>query len=127
MIDERHDDPPPRTFAGPQTWAVVRESYLNGVSAPVAKRYGLKADTIWKRAQRQGWIHSAKAETPAPALQPLFPPQPWRRGPASPSDTARDAADAVDRAMREGRLDEATKLARIAATMARVARMGVTG
>lgn len=124
-LDTAQGGSPPRVFAGPQTWAAIRESYLAGVSAPtLERRYGVKANTIWQRAKRQGWLHASGPEHPAPALEPLF--DPWDR-PADPQPerTARDAAAAVDRAMREGRLDEAVKLARIAATMGVVARRGV--
>lgn len=125
MIDTRDDEPQPKTFAGPQTWAVIRESYLNGVPAPtLERRYGVKAATIWKRAHRQGWVHAARPEAPPPALGPLFPAVGGGGKAARPADTARDAAAAADRAMREGRLDEAVKLARIAAVMQRVARWG---
>lgn len=123
-LDLAQDGSPPRVFAGPQTWAAIRESYLAGVSAPtLERRYGVKANTIWQRAKRQGWLHASNPETPPPALAPLF--DPWDRPiDPQPDRTARDAAAAVDRAMREGRLDEAAKLARIAATMGVVARRG---
>lgn len=119
---DRRDAAEAKTFAGPQTWAAIRESYLNGVPATVLEtRYGVKAGTIWKRAQRQGWTHASGPEAPPAALPPLFPEDRARAPARDPAVTARDAAEAADRAMRDGRLGEALKLARIAAVLGRVA------
>lgn len=116
-----------KTYAGPETWAMVRESYLNGVSARVlAKRYGLNAGTIWKKAQRNCWTRQDKVETPPPALPPLFGPEsgsgqpPTPAGPVNIGALLAEAADGSARAMRQGRLDEAQALAKLAESYGRL-------
>ena len=113
----------PYKIRGPETWAVIRESYLAGASARVvAERYDVTEQAIRKRALREGWTKASRPEgEPPPALKPsppLFGPgsdQP-RRPPEHVDYAALqiEAGDASARAMHQGRVDEALAWARLA-------------
>ena len=118
------------SYAGSATWAVVRESYLGGVPAPaLCRRYGLKPDTLYKRAKREGWNKRRERGTElTPFETPLFEvqlttPQTWADPFLHPADLSQAALHASDRAMRMGRLDEAIKLAKLSAIVLRMKRM----
>lgn len=116
-------------YAGAATWAVVRQSYLGGVPAPaLCKRYGLKPDTLYKRAKREGWNKRREHGTELVAFEtPLFEqaltaPMTYADPFLHPFDLSQAALHASDRAMRMGRLDEAIKLARLAEVVLRMKR-----
>jgi len=49
-------------------WAVVRQEYLSGTTAPrLEQRYGVPAVTIYSRARRHGWTKRNAAEARARA------------------------------------------------------------
>ena len=46
--------------AGPRAWALIRDAYLSGLSAPtVAARFGISVCAVRKRARREGWTKAA--------------------------------------------------------------------
>lgn len=48
----------------PETWALARDDYLTGLSAPVVcKRYGLGLSTFRERASREGWRRADQPQT----------------------------------------------------------------
>ena len=67
----------PYKIRGPQTWARIRESYLNGAPAGVlAQRFDVTVAAIRMRAKREGW-RKMDGEGPGgperlpPALDPV--------------------------------------------------------
>jgi hypothetical protein len=68
----------PQTFVGPRTWALIRESYLSGETAPVlAIRFGITKAAIRKRAWLEGWTkrdHAAALESARLGPPPDMPP-----------------------------------------------------
>lgn len=92
-------------IAGPQTWALVREDYLSGVSARVcAQRYGVGESNLKRRAREEGWLKRDQArriEAQRFAATPAFAP-PLDPGPApEPVEAAMQAAqEAARRAAR---------------------------
>jgi hypothetical protein len=111
--------PRPYGVRGPNTWAVIRDRYLAGASAPhLAELYGLSESGIRKRARREGW-----RKRDLPDLAP--PPDSAATAVASPVPTdlgaaARQAAQAALQALSLGRLKLALDYARVAETLSRV-------
>jgi hypothetical protein len=99
--------------AGPRAWALMREAYLSGLSAPtVAARFGVSEAALRKRARREGWTKTAAAGT-----RPLTvgPPLPHHRDPAGGEDRV-VAAYAIPRTIHPERLARES-LARAAAAL----------
>lgn len=105
---------------GPETWALIRESYLAGASArELARRYDVTEWAIWRRAWREEWTKRHRAEAPAPeAISPFALTGADVGG--DPGALKRRALAGVERAMAAGRLDEAAELARLAASLGRI-------
>jgi len=91
-------------------WAVVRQEYLSGATAPrLEQRYGVPAVTIYSRARRHGWTKRNAAEArlraaaadlsdppgsvPTPKPAPLVPLHP---NPGCPAGAPLGAAPKVD-------------------------------
>lgn len=116
----------PYKIRGPETWALIRESYLAGASArQLAARYDVTEWAIWRRAWRKGWTKQDRVEAvPPPALGPLTPEVEGGAGsvdgPADPGALSREALNGVARAMKQSRLDEARKLAQLAVSLGRL-------
>lgn len=111
----------PYKIRGPETWALVRESYLAGASArQLAARYDVTAWAIWRRAWREEWNKRHRAEVPPPALEQLTPDAGAAPGNADAASLSREALKGVARALSEGRLDEARQLGQLAASLGRV-------
>jgi hypothetical protein len=71
-----HSEQTPRLSA--ETWSLIREDYLSGVSAPVlVERYGVPERTLRRRAALEGWRRS---DAPIPTLS--MPPK-WLSPPLS--------------------------------------------
>lgn len=119
----------PYKIRGPETWALVRESYLAGASArQVAARYDVTEWAVWRRAWREKWTKRHRVEAaPPPALERLAP-EADAETEAENADAgalSREALKGVGRALSQGRLDEARKLGQLAASLGRVdARSG---
>lgn len=110
------NDPAPAVryrIAGPQTWALVREDYLSGVSARVcAQRYGVGESNLKRRAREEGWLKRDQArridaQRFATATGAAPPPDP---GPApdmleASQEAAREAARRAARGDGRGALD----------------------
>lgn len=105
---------------GPETWALIRESYLAGASArELARRYDVTEWAIWRRAWKKGWTKQDRVEpTPPPALQPLLADA--NPEPTDANALARDALRGVARALAEGRVDEAKRLTQLATSLGRL-------
>lgn len=116
----------PYKIRGPETWALIRESYLAGAPAKVlAARYDVTEWAIWRRAWREGWTKQDRVEgAPAPAVGPLIPALPAGADAGDPRELARAALRGVGEAMRQGRLDEARQLAQLAESLGRCAEKG---
>ena len=116
----------PYKIRGPETWALIRESYLAGASArQLAARYDVTEWAIWRRAWKKGWTKQDRVEpVPPPALGPLTPEVEGGAGsvdgPADPGALSREALAGVARAMKQSRLDEARKLAQLAVSLGRL-------
>lgn len=116
----------PYKIRGPETWALIRESYLAGASArQLAARYDVTEWAIWRRAWKKGWTKQDRVEpVPPPALGPLTPEVDRGAGsvdgPADPGALSREALAGVARAMKQGRLDEARKLSQLAVSLGRL-------
>ncbi|MGV9009026.1 hypothetical protein [Brevundimonas sp.] len=116
----------PYKIRGPETWALIRESYLAGASArQLAARYDVTEWAIWRRAWRKGWTKQARVEpVPPPALERLTAEVEGRAGsvdgPADAGALSREALNGVARAMKQSRLDEARKLAQLAVSLGRL-------
>ncbi|HEV2081315.1 MAG TPA: hypothetical protein VGR32_02565 [Brevundimonas sp.] len=110
----------PYKIRGPETWALIRESYLSGASAKqLARRYDVTEWAIWRRAWKEGWTKLDRVEARAPdALSPS--PLPGAQSGGDPAALARRALLGVEHAMAAGRLDEAADLARLAASLSRL-------
>ena len=55
---------PSRIYAGPRTWALVREAYLSGETAQaVCARFGVNNDALRAQATRNGWTKRAYADS----------------------------------------------------------------
>ena len=116
---------PPRKaykIRGPETWALIRESYLAGAPAKVlAERYDVTTWAIWRRAWREKWTKQDRVEPPPPPpLGSLTAGLEPDAGEAA--ELARAALQGVASAMRQSRFDEArqalmrAELERIVAT-----------
>jgi hypothetical protein len=136
--------PPRRRYKirGPETWALIRESYLAGGSArELAARYDVTEWAIWRRAWKENWTKLDRVEPrPAPALEPLTPGAAsgegeggWAGAPSGigagavapePSDLLRRALIGLDAALRQSRLAEARNLAQIAGALERLGGAG---
>ncbi len=106
---------------GPETWALIRESYLAGAPArDLAARYDVTEWAIWRRAWKQGWTKQDRAEaTPPPALAPVMSPD--AVGPeVDPAALRRLALNGLAEALRQSRLTEARNLAQIVASLERI-------
>jgi len=116
----------PYKIRGPETWALIRESYLAGASArQLAARYDVTEWAIWRRAWKKGWTKQDRVEpAPPPALGPLTAEVEGGAGsvdgPADPGALSREALAGVARAMKQSRLDEARKLAQLAVSLGRL-------
>ncbi|WP_374597317.1 hypothetical protein [Brevundimonas sp.] len=116
----------PYKIRGPETWALIRESYLAGASArQLAARYDVTEWAIWRRAWKKGWTKQDRVEpVPPPALGTLTPEVDGGAGsvdgPADPGALSREALAGVARAMKQGRLDEARKLSQLAVSLGRL-------
>ena len=118
--------------AGPRAWALIRDAYLSGLSAPtVAARFGISVCALRKRARREGWTKAAAANGLIPrAPEPLGQPA-TRRLAALPSEAqvvrahviplriegrelARQALARAAHALRDGEGLQALRLARAA-------------
>ena len=115
---------------GPETWALIRESYLAGAPAKtLAARYDVTEHALWKRAWREGWTKPGAEAPRPPPLKPLFPKE-WTAGVVGaegridPDRIAGGAMAAAAEAMAQGRLEEAAAFARIADLFDRIARRG---
>ena len=122
----------PYKVRGPETWALIRESYLAGASAnTLAKRYDVTVDAIRRRCWREKWTKRdhALGQPPPPGaaaeVAPLFPPEGLaERARSVDADVLQaEAADASARAMRLGRMDEALALAKLAESYGRMAQL----
>jgi hypothetical protein len=119
----------PYKIRGPQTWARIRENYLNGATARMlAIRFDVTEHAIRSRAKREGWrkqdtVPGAPDPVP-PDFPPVLPPSIVAAGPlrTDAAHVAEDAVAAADRCLRDGRLDEAARFARIAETLYRAAK-----
>lgn len=121
--------PPRRRYKirGPETWALIRESYLAGGSArELAARYDVTEWAIWRRAWKENWTKLDRVEPrPAPALEPLTPRATageehgvWAGEVApEPGDLMRRVLIGLDEALRQSRLAEARNLAQIAGAL----------
>lgn len=97
-----------RYFAGPATWALARDAYLGGESAPsIARRLGLSVNGIRKRAARHGWTRTQHAEALSRQRRP--------------DQVLSDMLAQIIPALREGRYEQAADLARAAERLTRVA------
>lgn len=116
----------PYKIRGPETWALIRESYLAGASArQLAARYDVTEWAIWRRAWKKGWTKQDRVEpVPPPALGPLTPEVEGGAGSvdghADAGALSREALAGVARAMKQSRLDEARKLAQLAVSLGRL-------
>lgn len=110
----------PYKIRGPETWALIRESYLAGASAKqLARRYDVTEWAIWRRAWKQGWTKTDRVEPrPPEALSPS--PLLGEQSGGDPAALKRRALLGVEHAMAAGRLDEAADLARLAASLSRL-------
>lgn len=132
--------PPRRRYKirGPETWALIRESYLAGGSArELAARYDVTEWAIWRRAWKENWTKLDRVEPrPAPAFEPLTPGAASGEGEGGlggigagavapePSDLLRRALIGLDAALRQSRLTEARNLAQIAGALERLGGAG---
>lgn len=122
----RRQERKPYKIRGPETWALIRESYLAGASArQLAARYDVTEWAIWRRAWKKGWTKQDRVEpVPPPALEPLTAEVAGGAGsvdgPADPGALSREALAGVARAMKQGRLDEARKLSQLAVSLGRL-------
>ena len=118
----------PYKIRGPETWALIRESYLAGASArQLAARYDVTEWAIWRRAWKKGWTKQDRVEpAPPPALAPLTVEVDGGAGSvdghADPGALSREALAGVARAMKQSRLDEARKLAQLAVSLGRLGK-----
>jgi len=121
---KRQREKRPYKIRGPETWALIRESYLAGASArQLARRYDVTEWAIWRRAWKEGWTKTDRVEARAPAaLSPTPLPGPEAGG--DPEALKKRALLGVEHAMAAGRLDEAAELARLAASLSRMAAAG---
>jgi len=108
----------PYKIRGPETWALIRESYLAGASArQVAARYDVTEWAVWRKKDRVG-------PPPPPALERLTPEAgAGAGGGVSDADAAslsREALNGVARALGQGRLDEARRLGLLAVSLGRL-------
>lgn len=116
----------PYKIRGPETWALIRESYLAGASArQLAARYDVTEWAIWRRAWKKGWTKQDRVEpVPPPALGLLTAEVDGGAGSvdgrADPGALSREALAGVARAMKQSRLDEARKLAQLAVSLGRL-------
>lgn len=123
MSDHRSD---PRDFHGPKTWAMVRERYLAGESAPsLARAFGIGQSTLRKRAQREGWtrMQHAAALEPRRAARPAdgAAPRPSSEPETIRPDAALQAALAqASGLLAAGRAAEASALLKAAESLARL-------
>lgn len=124
---KRQREKRPYKIRGPETWALIRESYLAGASArQLARRYDVTEWAIWRRAWKEGWTKTDRVEPRAPAaLSPTPLPGPEAGG--DPEALKKRALLGVEHAMAAGRLDEAAELARLAASLSRMAAAAGTG
>ena len=133
----------PYTRAGPRVWALIREAYLAGLSAPtLAARFGVSIGAIRKRAGREGWTKAAAARAapfpgaPGPT-RPRVNSPPGAPLPGAPGETevvracaiptviqpqtlARGALARAAAALRDGEGLAALRLARAAEAIARL-------
>jgi hypothetical protein len=119
--DPRRQKPKRRyKIRGPETWALIRESYLAGASArELARRYDVTEWAIWRRAWKEEWTKRDRAEARAPEAPSPFA-LPGEATGGDPGALKRRALAGVERAMAAGRLDEAAELARLAASLGRI-------
>jgi hypothetical protein len=130
----------PYKIRSEETWALVREGYLNGAPARVlAERYDVTVSGVRARIHREGWTKHGRLERPAPALGRVFAEAPVAEaepaevagagpdGPADPETLAAEALARAGRAMRAGRLAEAEGLARFARALQAVRTPGPGG
>lgn len=113
---------------GPETWALIRESYLAGAPArDLAARYDVTEWAIWRRAWKQGWTKDCRVEpTPPPALEPVTPEAvaAFEGQDADAGALSRMALRGVAEALRQNRLAEARNLSQIAASLDRIGGAG---
>lgn len=107
---------------GPETWALIRESYLAGASArQLAARYDVTEWAIWRRAWKKGWRKRDRVEPPPPpALEGLMPEAGAGEGDADAASLSREALNGVARALGQGRLEEARRLGLLAVSLGRL-------
>lgn len=133
-MDMARTDPRRRTqrraykIRGPETWALIRESYLAGAPArDLAVRYDVTEWAIWRRAWKQGWTKDCRVEPPPPpALEPVTPDMasaPEGQD-ADAGALSRMALRGVAEALRQNRLAEARNLSQIAASLDRIGGAG---
>ena len=68
--------PPRRRYKirGPETWALIRESYLAGAAArELAARYDVTEWAIWRRAWKENWTKQDRVEPRRGRSAPLRP------------------------------------------------------
>ncbi|CAN5193859.1 hypothetical protein BH09PSE1_BH09PSE1_12150 [soil metagenome] len=124
-----------RKYRGPETWAMVRQAYVAGESAPsLVRRFDVGYANLRRRARIEGWTRKAIAETldlkplrggaedPRPALTALAA---LEGQPEPPFIAPREAvAKAVRRAawlVSEGKAAEALVLLRAAEGLEKLA------
>lgn len=109
---------------GPETWAVIRESYLAGASARVlAERYDVTDWAIWRRAWKEGWTKDRRVEPPPRARESFGSGRPsGTLTRLQPADLQADAAAASARALHEGRVDEALRWSKLAESYGRLVK-----
>lgn len=129
-------------FVGPETWALIRDAYLSGLSASAAAgRYGVSVTALRRRAAREGWTKRAYAAALDPdrvrAAEAAFAARALRAAPGDPAedaalegwtaplhirapDLARRALAAAAQAVRSGEGLQAARLARAASEIARL-------
>lgn len=135
MTKRNPDDPEPTWFRlSPQTWALIRDQYVSGVTARVlAKKYRTSPTSIYRRASQEGWTKQASGQAMGRAPQPLpIDAEAMREAEASAwveeiaaSEDALDIAGALERralaqagaALVRGRAGEAKALASLAEQM----------
>lgn len=117
---KRQREKRPYKIRGPETWALIRESYLGGASAKqLARRYDVTEWAIWRRAWKERWTKTDRVEARAPeALSPR--PLPGAASGGDPAALKRRALLGVEHALAAGRLDEAADLARLTASLSRL-------
>lgn len=102
---------------GPQTWAIIREAYLSGVSgASLAETYGCSLGTIRYRAVREGWRRCDAHGSAPPATEASA----GADEAMSPEELTELAIGAAGRALRAGRPSEAAAYIRVVEALQRL-------